>query len=103
MNANVTIDREAIAAFCRKWKIKELALFGSVLREGFRPESDMDVLVTFQANARWSLLDHVQMQDELSEVFGRTVDLVTRRSVEASENWIRRNAILTSAESVYAA
>ncbi len=103
MNANIPIDREAIAAFCCKWKISELALFGSVLREDFRPDSDVDVLVTFQPDAGWSLFDHVQMQDELSETFGRTVDLVTRRSVEASENWIRRNAILSSAESLYAA
>ena len=103
MNANLTFDREAIAAFCRKWKIKELALFGSVLGDDFRPDSDVDVLVTFHSDAGWGLFDHVQMQDELSETFGRTVDLVTRRSVEARENWIRRDAILTSAESLYAA
>lgn len=103
MNANITIDGEAIATFCRRWKIRELAFFGSVLRRDFRPDSDVDVLVTFHPDAGWGLLDHVQMQDELSEVFGRTVDLVTRRSVEASENWIRREAILASAESVYAA
>ena len=103
MNTDITIDREAVAAFCRRWKITELALFGSVLRDDFRPDSDVDVLVTFQADARWGLFDHVEMQDELSRVFGRTVDLVTRRSVEASENWIRRNAILASAELLYAA
>ncbi len=103
MNSNLTIDHDAIATFCGKWKIKELALFGSVLRDDFRPDSDVDVLVTFQPDAGWGLFDHVQMQDELSDVFGRTVDLVTRVSVEASENWIRRNAILTSAEMLYAA
>ncbi len=103
MNRNVTIDDEAVAEFCRKWKIKELALFGSVLREDFRSRSDVDVLVTFQSDSGWGLFDHVQMKDELSEAFGRPVDLVTRRSVEASENWIRRKAILSSAELIYAA
>jgi predicted nucleotidyltransferase len=103
LNANITIDRKTIAVFCAKWKIKELAFFGSVLREDFGPDSDVDVLVTFEPDADWGLLDHVQMQDELSQAFDRTVDLVTRRSVEASENWIRREAILASAELVYAA
>jgi hypothetical protein len=87
--------------FCRKWKIAEFALFGSVLREDFQPGSDIDVLVSFQPHARWSLLDVVEMQDELETMLGRKVDLVERRAIERSENYIRRRYILNSAEPVY--
>jgi predicted nucleotidyltransferase len=92
-----------LAEFCRRWKVSELALFGSALRDDFKPESDVDVLVTFAGSARWSLLDLVKMQDELSGLWKRPVDLLTRRAVERSQNWIRRKAILETAEVVYAA
>jgi len=62
----------------------------------------MDVLVAFSDEAQWTLLDHVEMQDELKNIFGREVDLVTRRGIERSRNYIRRKAILNSAEVVYA-
>ena len=91
-----------IAEFCRRWKIKELRLFGSALREDFGPESDVDLLVTFAPDAQWSLLDHARMEEELSGHLGRKVDLVSRRAVERSPNWIRRKAILESAELYYA-
>ena len=97
------VPKEKIADFCRRWKIIEFALFGSVLRGDFRPESDIDVLVTFAPDARWSLFDHVEMQDELKALFGRNVDLVSRRGVERSRNPIRRQEILESAEVIYAA
>ena len=92
---------EKIAEFCRRWKIKELRLFGSALRNDFGPESDVDFLVTFAPDAQWSLLDHAVMEEELSGLLGRKVDLVSRRAVERSSNWIRRKAILESAESYY--
>jgi len=98
----IHIQKEKIAAFCHRWKIVEFALFGSVLREDFRADSDMDVLVTFSDEAQWTLLDHVEMQDELKNIFGREVDLVSRRGIERSRNYIRRKAILNSAEVVYA-
>ena len=91
------IPDDALAAFCARWKVAELALFGSALRDDFGPESDVDLLVTFAPDARWSLFDHVRMQDELEVLFGREVDLLTRRAVEESHNWIRRKAILSSA------
>jgi len=72
----IAIPEAKVGEFCRKWKITDLALFGSVLRKDFRPESDIDVLVTFEAQARWSLMDVVEMQDELERVLGRKVDLV---------------------------
>lgn len=92
-----------ISAFCRKWNIIEFSLFGSVLREDFSPTSDIDVLVLFHPDTHYSFFDLVHMQDELKEIFGREVDLVSKRGIEASRNPIRRKAILESAEVVYAA
>ena len=100
---NIEIPKEKIADFCRKWKIVELSLFGSVLRDDFRPGSDIDVLVTFSRDAEWSLLDHVAMEEELSAIFGRKVDLVSRKAIERSENYIRRDAILETAQPYYVA
>lgn len=97
----ITIPKDELAEFCRRWKIIKLALFGSALREDFGPRSDVDVLVTFAPDANWSLLDAVRMEDELAKIFGRKVDLVTRWAVEHSKNWIRREAILRSAEVIY--
>ena len=99
----IEIPKERTAEFCKRWLIKELSVFGSVLRDDFKPESDVDVLVTFSPKADWSLFDHVKMQDELSKVLSRPVHLLTKRSVERSKNWIRKQAILENAEVVYAA
>ncbi|MFH1137951.1 MAG: nucleotidyltransferase family protein [Pseudomonadota bacterium] len=78
----------------------ELSLFGSALREDFRPDSDIDLLVSFAPDSAWSLLDHARMEQELSDILVRKVDLVTRRAVEGSGNWIRRKSILDSARRV---
>jgi len=102
-SVGIDIPSEKIAEFCRKWKITELALFGSVLREDFGPGSDVDVLVSFAEDADWGLFDMVHMEDELGEVLGRKVDLVTRNSVEASRNYIRRRHILSSLEPIHVA
>jgi hypothetical protein len=100
MKLNLPDDR--IAEFCRKWNVVEFALFGSVLREDFRPDSDIDVLVTFAPGSRVSLFDFPGMQDELQEIFGRRVDLLNRRGVEESDNRFRKKSILESARVVYA-
>jgi hypothetical protein len=97
------LPQEQMAQFYQRWQITELALFGSVLRPDFRAESDIDVLVTFAPEAQWSLLDHVEMQDELEAILGRPVDLLTRAGIERSQNYLRRRAILNSAEVIYAA
>ena len=97
------MPHEAIQAFCRRWKITELSLFGSVLRDDFRPDSDVDVLVSFNPESRWSLLDLARIQRELETILGRNVDLVTRSSVENSYNWIRCEAILSTAQPIYTA
>ncbi len=103
MSPHIELDMEKIKRFCRKWKITELALFGSVLREDFRPESDVDVLVAFQPNSGTTLFDLSRMEDELAGILGRQVDVVSKRGIERSPNYIRRKAILTSAEVIYAA
>lgn len=93
----VSVDAEALAAFCGRWRVEELAVFGSALGENFGPESDVDLLVTFEEGARHGLFAVAEMEAELERLFGRRVDLITRRSVEESPNWIRRRAILGSA------
>jgi len=100
MKLQISIDRSRIEGFCRKWKVSEFAFFGSVLREDFRPDSDVDVLVTFANDSHWSLLDIVDMMDELKVIFGRKVDLVEK---DAIRNPFRRRAILSEHEVFYAA
>lgn len=97
------VSKETIAEFSRKWKITEFALFGSVLREDFRPDSDVDVLVTFSPDSDWGVEHLLDMKEELEALFGRTVDLVEKRLVEESRNYIRRKHILSHMEAVYAA
>ena len=99
----ITIPRKKLAEFCRRWKISELAFFGSVLRDDFRPGSDIDVLVSFSPKSKISLFDLVRMQNELKEIFGREVDLVERRAIEKSENYIRRKSVLSNTKVIYAA
>jgi predicted nucleotidyltransferase len=101
--ARIALPMEAIAEFCRRWQITELSLFGSVLRDDFRPDSDVDVLVTFALNAPWTLLDHVEMERELAEIIRRRIDLVSRNAVEQSKNWIRRREILGNSRALYVA
>ena len=99
----VDMPMSAIAAFCGKWKITEFALFGSALRDDFDVASDIDLLVTFAPDVEWSLFDHVRMKAELEELLGRKVDLVNRRALEKSDNWIRRKRILETARVIHAA
>jgi hypothetical protein len=101
--SNLQLPTEPIDRFCRRWKVTEMSLFGSVLRADFRPDSDVDVLVTFAADATWSVFDLIQMEEELSVLLERKVDLLERRAVEQSENYIRRRHILSTAEPVYVA
>ena len=100
---NLPLRNRRLGEFCRRWRVVELAFFGSVLREDFRPDSDVDVLVTFLPGSAWSLFDLVNMQSELEEVLDRKVDLVERAAIEQSPNYIRRKSILESAQVVYAA
>lgn len=101
--AGIEIPTSEIDRFCERWNVAELALFGSALGPGFRSDSDVDLLVSFKPEADWDLFDAVRMEDELAAIFGRPVDLVTRRSIERSPNRVRREAILRSAEPIYVA
>jgi hypothetical protein len=95
------IPSDKIADYCRRWKITEFALFGSALRDDFHRKSDIDVLVTFERDAHWALFDMVDMQEELKDIFGRDVDLVSRRGIESSQNYLRRKEILSSAKVIH--
>ncbi|HEY3295870.1 MAG TPA: nucleotidyltransferase domain-containing protein [bacterium] len=90
-NAVLAID---LSAFLAKWKITSYEFFGSVIREDFRPDSDVDILVTYAPDSHRTLSDLMQMDEELAAIFGRKVDIVERKAVEESPNYIRRKLIL---------
>lgn len=94
----IDVPKEKLRDFCKKWKVTEFSLFGSVTRpEKFRPDSDVDVLVRFADDARISLFDLYHMEEELKAIFGRDIDLADRVGVEQSHNEFRRESILSSA------
>jgi predicted nucleotidyltransferase len=101
INGNIEVADEVIADFCRKWKITQIELFGSALRDDFRPDSDIDLLVTFEPDSGIDLFDFVEMQDEIAQILGRPVDLHERAGVERSKNPFRRLSILSTAQLVY--
>ena len=103
MRARLQLDRGRIEEFCRRWNVTELALFGSVLREDFGPDIDVDALVAFSPDSHTSLFDLVDMEEELAHIMGRKVDAVCPEGIEHSHNYIRKQAILSSAEVVCAA
>ena len=98
MGLAIEVDRERIAEFCRRWEIKEFSFFGSVLRDDFRPDSDVDVLVTFTSDSHWSLFNLMDMEDELAGLLGRKVDLVSKNGLR---NPFRRHEILTTRQVIY--
>lgn len=102
MSSELPIDvpMERITAFCEKWKVRELAVFGSVLREDFGPDSDVDVLITLEDDAPWSMFEWVDMIEELKGIFGRDVDLVEKTAIR---NPFRKRNILQSHRVLYAA
>ncbi len=100
LTAHIVIPQQEIIAFCKQWKVVEFALFGSVLREDFSAQSDVDVLVTFAQAADISLFDMAQMQIELQVIFNRPVDIVEK---DALRNPYRKREILKTAQVVYAA
>ncbi len=98
MSPHVTIDQSALEAFCRRWKVSELAVFGSVLRDDFGPESDVDVLVDFEPGGGLDFFDLLSMNEELECLFGRRVDLVTKRSLRPR----LRGIVLPTSQVLYA-
>lgn len=100
VSRKIDIPMDRIEPFCRRWRIREFSLFGSVLRADFGPRSDMDVLVRFEPAAEWDLFHLVEMRDELIALFGRNVDLVEQ---EGLRNPFRRRTILDTREVIYRA
>ncbi|MBF2084066.1 nucleotidyltransferase family protein [Thermoleptolyngbya sp. C42_A2020_037] len=99
LNQRIPASLEQIAEFCHRWKIIEFALFGSVLRDDFRSDSDIDALVTFAPSPGWSLFDWVDMKDELEDLFRRKVDITDK---EGLKNPYRRHEILRTHQVIYA-
>ncbi len=100
--SNIRLPMDAIRAYCQKWGIFEFALFGSILRDDFDDESDIDVLVQFREGVRYNLSDLIQMGNELETIFGRDVDLIDKQAIASSRNYLRRKIILDSAQVIYA-
>ena len=100
-NLRILLPMEQIAAFCQRWSIARPEVFGSALRDDFRPDSDLDLLATYSPEARWSLLDRVRMKLELEALLGREVDLLNRHALEKARHPARAAAILAQAKPVY--
>lgn len=100
--STANVARNDIVAFCQRWGVTAIALFGSVLRPDFRDDSDIDLLLSFREGVRYTLFDLVRMSDELEMIFGRPVDVLDRQAVEQSQNYLRRETILNSAQVLYA-
>ena len=98
---NIKMPKKKIVEFCQQWEIQEFSLFGSVLRDDFSADSDIDVMVEFLPKHQWTLFDFVKMRDELIKIFGRKVDLLSKNAVESSHNYLRRDNILSSAKVIY--
>jgi hypothetical protein len=98
----IELPMEKIAEFCHRWQVTEFALFGSVLRDDFRLDSDIDVMVQFHLDAHPTFHTLDQMETELRTIFHREVDLITRQGIETSRNYLRRHEILSSAQIIYA-
>ncbi|WP_204140277.1 nucleotidyltransferase family protein [Halomicronema sp. CCY15110] len=92
-----------LSAFCQRWQVAELSLFGSVLRDDFSENSDVDVLVTYLPTAQRGLFEKIQMKEELETLLHRQVDLVSKKAIAQSRNWLRRRHILDAAQVVYVA
>lgn len=97
------ITAAALENFCRQWHVAEFSLFGSVLRDDFTENSDIDVLVTYLPTAERGLFEKMQMQEDLEALLHRHVDLVSKKAIAQSRNWLRRRKILDSAQVVYVA
>lgn len=103
LQERLTITSEQLTEFCQRWQVAELSLFGSILRDDFKADSDIDVLVVYKPTAKRGLFEKIRMKEELSFLLHREVDLVSKKAIEQSHNWLRRKNILSSAEVIYVA
>ncbi|MBF2029753.1 MAG: nucleotidyltransferase domain-containing protein [Oscillatoriales cyanobacterium C42_A2020_001] len=98
----IALPMNPIQAFCQRWHIAELSVFGSILRDDFHADSDVDFLYILKPDTHWRLSDLIQAEKELTQLLDRKVDLVGKASVEQSHNWLRKRNILSSAKVIYA-
>jgi uncharacterized protein len=98
----IELDSEAIRAFCKKWKVTELTAFGSILRDDFGPDSDLDFLIEWADDVKWDLVDYMNMVEELQRMFGRKVDLLSRYALVHDSNPMFRRSVLSHTERIYA-
>lgn len=97
----IALPIDTIQSFCQRWQIAELSVFGSILRDDFSTNSDVDFLYTLKPNTHWSLSDLIHAEEELAQLLDRKVDLVAKASIEHSHNWLRKRNILSSAKVIY--
>lgn len=97
----INLDSDVLAKFCAKWKIREMSVFGSILRDDFTPESDIDFLVDYADDAEWDLFDIFHMEEELERIVGRSVDVVDQYALECDGNRFIRVQIDKTAEPIY--
>ncbi|NJR61018.1 MAG: DNA polymerase subunit beta [Cyanobacteria bacterium CRU_2_1] len=97
----IALPIDTIQAFCQRWQIAELSVFGSILRDDFNANSDVDFLYVLKPDTYWSLRDLLRAEEELAQLLGRKVDLVGKASIEQSHNWLRKRNILSSAKVIY--
>jgi uncharacterized protein len=98
----IDLPMKKIADFCDHWQVVEFSLFGSILRDDFRPDSDVDVMVEFAPDAHPTFTTLDQMEDHLQQIFDRDIDLITRQGIETTRNYLRRQEVLSSAQIIYA-
>jgi len=100
---SLNLPRQQIQAFCQRWQIQELCVFGSILRNDFREDSDVDFVYRLEPIASWSFGNLLDAEKELSAIVGREVDLVSQRSIDRDRNWLRKQNILNSMRLIYVA
>ena len=103
MHALIQDHGKQIEAFCKAWNIKELLVFGSITTDHFRPDSDIDIVVDFLPGTHRTLIQLARMEEDLEKIFGRRIDLIPKKAVEESRNFIRKKSILASMVRIYGA
>ncbi len=98
---SVEIPVEPLHDFCQRWKVSELAVFGSALHENYKLDSDLDLLISFEKDSQWGFFDLVNMESELGIIFNKKIDLVEKTAISSSENYLRRKGILENAQIIY--
>ncbi|MCW6034761.1 nucleotidyltransferase domain-containing protein [Spirulina subsalsa FACHB-351] len=97
----ILLPMDAIEIFCQRWQIAQLSVFGSILRDDFNNDSDVDFVYVLKPNIQWRLVDLMGAEEELEKLLCRKVDLVNKSTVEQNHNWLRKQNILSSSQVIY--